>query len=139
VIHALLGALGVNELIAHPFLWRAFSPAAPSVSWPACRLLPRAARQVFTGDALGHVAFTGAAAALAFGIDARVGLVVATVGLGVAMGLLGERGRADDIVIGNVLAWVLGLGVLFLSIFVSSASAGNGSAGVSVLFGSVFG
>ncbi|HEY4456200.1 MAG TPA: metal ABC transporter permease, partial [Pseudonocardiaceae bacterium] len=29
--------------------------------------------QIFTGDALSHVAFTGALAALAFGVDARVG------------------------------------------------------------------
>ena len=94
---------------------------------------------MFTGDALGHVAFAGAAAALAFGLDARLGLFVGCVGLGIAMGLLGEKGRADDIVIGNVLAWVLGGGVFFLTLYISAHSAGNGSAGVSVLFGSIFG
>ena len=36
-------------------------------------------RQVFTGDALSHVAFTGALAALAIGIDLRVGLFAACV------------------------------------------------------------
>ena len=35
--------------------------------------------QVFAGDALSHVAFTGALAAAAAGVDARVGLFVATV------------------------------------------------------------
>ncbi len=95
--------------------------------------------QVFTGDALGHVAFAGAAAALALGVDPRLGLFVATIALGFALGTLGVRGRADDVVIGNVLAWVLGLGVFFLAIYVTSASTGNGVAGVSVLFGSIFG
>jgi zinc/manganese transport system permease protein len=95
--------------------------------------------QVFTADALGHVAFTGAAAALALGLDPRIGLFVATVAVGALVGTLGAKGRADDVVIGNVLAWVLGLGVFFLAIYVTSRSAGNGAAGVSVLFGSILG
>jgi zinc/manganese transport system permease protein len=95
--------------------------------------------QVFTGDALGHVAFTGALAALALGIDERFGLFVATIGVGVAFGALGGRGRADDVVIGNVFAWILGLGVFFLTLYTTNNSAGNGNAGVNVLFGSIFG
>lgn len=96
--------------------------------------------QVFTGDALSHVAFTGALAALAFGVDARVGLFLATVAGGVAMGLLAPSGRADDVVIGSVFAWILGLGVLFLSIYTSGQSGStNGDAGVNVLFGSIYG
>jgi zinc/manganese transport system permease protein len=38
-----------------------------------------------------------------------------------------------------VFAWVLGLGVLLLSLYTTHRSAGNGAAGVSVLFGSIFG
>lgn len=95
--------------------------------------------QVFTGDALGHVAFTGALAALAAGIDLRVGLFVATIGMAVVMGLLGRRGLSDDVVIGNVFAWILGLGVFFLTIYTTSRSTANGTAGVTVLFGSIFG
>lgn len=95
--------------------------------------------QVFTGDALSHVAFTGALAALALGIDQRFGLFIATIGVGVALGALGDRSRADDVVIGSVFAWILGLGVLFLSLYTTHNSAGNGSAGVDVLFGSIFG
>jgi zinc/manganese transport system permease protein len=95
--------------------------------------------QVFTGDALSHVAFTGALAALALGIDERFGLFAATIGVGVSLGALGGRGRADDVVIGNVFAWVLGLGVFFLTLYTTNNSAGNGNAGVNVLFGSIFG
>ncbi len=95
--------------------------------------------QVFAGDALSHVAFTGALAAAVLGYGALVGLFVATILGGVGMGLLGQRARADDVVIGSLFAWTLGLGVLFLSIFTSRSSAGNGTAGVRVLFGSIFG
>ncbi|HEV2348057.1 MAG TPA: metal ABC transporter permease [Actinocrinis sp.] len=96
--------------------------------------------QVFTGDALSHVAFTGALAALAFGIDLRVGLFAATILVALLLGALGERGRADDVVIGNVFAWILGLGVFFLTLYTTNQSGGgNGTAGVTVLFGSIFG
>ncbi len=95
--------------------------------------------QVFTADALSHVAFTGALAALAAGLDARLGLFVVTVAVGIGMGALGRRGRPDDVVIGGVFAWLLGLGVFFLTLYTSTRSGSNGSAGVSVLFGSVFG
>jgi zinc/manganese transport system permease protein len=95
--------------------------------------------QVFTGDALSHVAFTGALAALALGIDERLGLFAATIGVGIALGALGGRGRADDVVIGSVFAWILGLGVFFLTIYTTTDSTGDGNAGVNVLFGSIFG
>ena len=95
--------------------------------------------QLFTGDALSHVAFTGALAALAAGVDLRLGLFGATIAVGVGMGLLGRSARADDVVIGSVFAWMMGLGVLFLSIYASGNSGTNGTAGVSVLFGSILG
>jgi zinc/manganese transport system permease protein len=96
--------------------------------------------QVFTGDALSHVAFTGALAALAFGVDLRIGLFAATILIALLLGVLGERGRADDVVIGNVFAWILGLGVFFLTLYTTNQSGGgNGTATVNVLFGSIFG
>jgi zinc/manganese transport system permease protein len=95
--------------------------------------------QVFTGDALSHVSFTGALAALAIGVDLRIGLFISTVGVALLLGVLGRRGRADDVVIGSVFAWVLGLGVLFLSLFTTHRSTGDSRAGARVLFGSIFG
>jgi len=95
--------------------------------------------QVFAGDALSHLAFTGALAAAVLGLDVRAGLFAATIAGGVTLGALGDRARADDVVIGSFFAWTLGLGVLFLSIFTTKSSAGNGTAGVRVLFGSIFG
>jgi zinc/manganese transport system permease protein len=95
--------------------------------------------QVFAADALSHVAFTGALAAAVLGFDIRAGLMVATIAGGLALGALGDRSQADDVEIGTVFAFTLGLGVLFLSIFTTKSSAGNGTAGVRVLFGSIFG
>src|SRR6195952_493067 len=95
--------------------------------------------QVFAGDALSHVAFAGALGAAAIGIDIRLRLFAATGGVGAGIGGLGERARADDVVIGTVFAWILGLGALFLAVFVSGSSGGDGTAAVRVLFGSILG
>jgi zinc/manganese transport system permease protein len=95
--------------------------------------------QVFAGDALSHVAFTGALAAAVLGLNILAGVFIATILGGIIMGILGDRARADDVTIGSLFAWTLGVGVLFLTVFTTQNSAGNGTAGVRVLFGSIFG
>jgi zinc/manganese transport system permease protein len=95
--------------------------------------------QVFAGDALSHVAYTGALAALAAGLDLRLGLFTATIGIGFALGLFGGRGASDDVVIGTTFAWILGLGVFFLSIYTTRNSTSDSTANVKVLFGSILG
>jgi len=130
----------ITSILSHPFLRHAFlagTGIAASCGLVGYFVVLRG--QVFTGDALSHVAFTGALAALAAGFDLRLGLFGATVAVAVGMGVLGRSGRADDVVIGSVFAWMLGLGVLFLSIYTAGSSGSNGTAGVSVLFGSILG
>jgi zinc/manganese transport system permease protein len=95
--------------------------------------------QVFAGDALTHVAFTGAVAAAAAGIDVRIGLFAATIAVALAIGALGDHSGTDDVTIGVTFAWVLGLGVYFLAVFDAGAGGGNGLLGVRALFGSIFG
>ena len=131
---------GIAHLLAHGFIDRAFllgTPVAAACGLVGWFVVLRA--QVFTGDALSHVAFTGALAALAAGIDLRVGLFAGCVIFSVAMAALGTRGRPDDVVIGSTFAWILGLGVLFLTLYATSGHGGNGTAGPNVLFGSIFG
>ena len=93
--------------------------------------------QVFTSDALGHVAFTGGLGGVLVGAPLVVAVFGTTIGGSLAIGSLGGRGRGRDIAIGTVFAWVLGLGVLFLSIYTTARSGASGTLGVSVLFGSI--
>jgi zinc/manganese transport system permease protein len=109
--------------------------------------------QVFAGDALSHVAFPGALAAAAAGVDQRVGLFAATVAVGAGIGLLGARtiaargaaagtggaAGADDTAIGIVFTFILGLGLFFLTLFSLGSAGGSGIQAAHTLFGSIFG
>lgn len=94
--------------------------------------------QVFAGDAQGHIAYTGAMAALVAGLDPRVGLFAATIIAGIALGVISRR-DVDDVAIGSFFSWILGLGALFLAYYTTHGSGNNGTANVNVLFGSIFG
>jgi zinc/manganese transport system permease protein len=96
--------------------------------------------QAFAGESLSDVAFTGALGGAALGINPLLSLLVTTIAVALAMGGFGERLRGRDVAIGTVLAWVLGLGVLFLSLFTTQVSGtGTGFSGVTVLFGNILG
>jgi zinc/manganese transport system permease protein len=93
--------------------------------------------QVFTSDALGHVAFTGGLGGLLAGLPLVASVFGSAIGGALAIGSLGGRARGRDVAIGTVFAWVLGVGVLFLSLYTTSRSASTGIVGVTVLFGSI--
>ena len=95
--------------------------------------------QVFAGDALSHVAFVGAIAAAVVGIDARAGLFALTLGFAAVMAGLGRRAQADDVTIGVVFSWILGIGVLLIAVLSTGGSGGNGLIVANTLFGSIFG
>jgi zinc/manganese transport system permease protein len=131
---------GFADMLAHPFMRHAFvAGSAIAVASGLVGYFIVLRSQVFSSDALSHAAFTGALGALALGVDLRLGLFVVTVAVAFGMGLLGPRGNADDVVIGTVFTWVLGLGVLFATLFTTSGSAEHGTATVNVLFGSILG
>jgi zinc/manganese transport system permease protein len=94
--------------------------------------------QVFAGDALSHVAFVGAIAAAAVGVDERIGLFALTLVLAGAMGALGRRAQADDVTIGTAFAWILGIGVLLLTILATSSGGASGITAANTLFGSIY-
>ena len=130
-------------VFAHPFLTSAFGAGtAIAVASGLVGYVVVLRGQVFAGDALSHVAFTGALAALAFGVDLRLGLYGGCVAFALLLAVLGRRSEVDDTVVGSVFAWVLGLGALFLSLFTTSSTGiggSGGTTGVSVLFGSILG
>lgn len=96
--------------------------------------------QAFAGEALSDVAFAGALGGAALGINPLLSLLATTIVVALAMGGFGERLRGRDVAVGTILAWVLGLGVLFLSLFTAHVSgAGTGFSGVTILFGNLLG
>jgi zinc/manganese transport system permease protein len=130
---------GLTHMLGHDFIQRALlAGGAIAILAGAVGYFVVLRAQVFAGDAMSHVAYTGSLAALAAGIDLRVGLFAATFAVGVLLGLLGGR-AADDVVIGTVFAWVLGLGVFFLALYTTHRATANSAANVNVLFGSLFG
>ncbi len=135
--------VGLAHMLGHPFLRSAFvAGTGIALASGLVGYVVVLRGQVFSADALSHVAFTGALAALAFGLDLQAGLYGACVVFAALLALLGRRASADDTVIGSVFAWVLGLGALFLSVFTTSQSgtgAVGSDAGVNVLFGSILG
>jgi zinc/manganese transport system permease protein len=88
----------------------------------------------FAAHALSHIGFAGAAGAVVIGLSPVVGLLAFTLGSGTAIGALGNRLRGRDMTIGIVLAWTLGLGVLFISLY-----RGYATEAYALLFGEILG
>src|ERR1700738_185196 len=88
----------------------------------------------FAAYALSHIGFAGAAGAVVLGLSPIFGLLAFTLSSGIAIGALGNRLRGRDVTIGIVLAWTLGLGVLFISL-----STGYATEAYALLFGEILG
>ena len=88
--------------------------------------------QTFAGHALAHVGFTGATGAVLVGAPPLAGLVLLTVAAGICVGLFADKLANRDVAIGIVLAFSLGLGLLFLHFFTSFATQAT-----SLLFGNI--
>src|SRR5437868_9570603 len=83
----------------------------------------------FAAHALSHIGFAGATGAVLVGAGPIVGLLVFTMSAGAVMGALGQRLRGRDVTIGLVMAWSLGLGLLFtrLSQWAATMAIGTSS------------
>ena len=91
-------------------------------------------RSSFAAHALSHVGFTGAAGAVLIGLTPLFGLLAFTLGGGLLIATLGSRAAERDVQIGTVLAFMLGLGVLFISLY-----KGYATEAYSLLFGEILG
>jgi zinc/manganese transport system permease protein len=114
---------GVGELLALPFVQNALIAAA-LLGVVAGVLAPLivARGMAFAVHGTAELAFTGGAAALLLGVSVSIGAVAGAVAAGLVFGLLGLRQRERDSVIGVVLAFGLGLGVLFLALYEGRAA-----------------
>jgi zinc/manganese transport system permease protein len=88
----------------------------------------------FAVHAISELGFTGAAGALALGVDPVLGMFTGSLLVGLVLGFLSLRGRERDSAIGSVLAFGLGVGVLFLSLY-----QGYATEATNLLFGSIVG
>jgi zinc/manganese transport system permease protein len=109
---------GTGALLGLPFV-RSALVAAALLGLVAGVLAPLivARGMAFAVHGTAELAFTGGAAALLLGVSVGLGAVGGAVAAGLVFGLLGLRQRERDSVIGVVLAFGLGLGVLMLALY----------------------
>jgi zinc/manganese transport system permease protein len=88
--------------------------------------------QTFAGHALSHIGFAGAAGAGLVGVAPIWGLLAFAAAAAVGIGTIGERLSRRDVAIGVVLAFALGLGLLFLHFYTAFATQAT-----AILFGNV--
>ncbi|HME51052.1 MAG TPA: metal ABC transporter permease [Candidatus Lokiarchaeia archaeon] len=91
-------------------------------------------RSSFAAHALSHIGFAGATGAVVIGINPVFGLLLFTSAGGFGIAVLGPRASNRDVEIGTVLAFMLGLGVLFISLY-----NGYATEAYSILFGEILG
>lgn len=109
---------GTGALLGLPFVRNALIAAAV-LGLIAGLLAPLivARGMAFAVHGTSELAFTGGAAALLAGVSVSVGAIVGAVLAALVFGVLGLRQRERDSVIGVVLAFGLGLGVLLLALY----------------------
>jgi zinc/manganese transport system permease protein len=76
----------------------------------------------FAVHGISELSFAGAAAALLFGMDVVLGSVLGSVVAAVVIGLLGTRARDRNSIIGVLMPFGLGLGVLCLALYPGRAA-----------------
>lgn len=74
-------------------------------------------RLSFASHALGHISLTGAAGAVLLNLSALTGQLTVNLFAGILMGAFGDKIKKNDIAIGIVLTFFLGLGTYFLFLY----------------------
>lgn len=124
------------HLLTYPFIQNAYlAGAAVAVAAAVTGYFVVLRAQAFASEALADIGLAGAAGAAVLGIGSLLGMLCLTLLAALGMGALGERLRGRDIEIGMILAFALGLGALFLTIY--SQSGSQATTGVNILFGSL--
>lgn len=90
-------------------------------------------RTAFAAHALSHMSLTGAAFSMILGFSAITGQLLVNLIAALIMGILGNRIKKNDLAIGVVLTFIMGLGAYFLFLFQNNYS---GSV-LNILFGNI--
>ena len=124
-----------TQLLAEHFVQTAlWAGAVAAVVSGAIGVFVVARGMSFAVHAISELGFTGAAGALVIGIDPVIGILGGSLLVGLVLGLLSLRGRERDSAIGAVLAFGLGLGYLFFSLY-----QGYATEALNLLFGNILG
>lgn len=91
-------------------------------------------RSAFSAHAFSEIGFAGASGAILIGGPPLLGLLLGSILGGVAISILGRRAADRDTQIGIVLAFALGLGLLFINLYKAYSTAA-----ISILFGNIEG
>lgn len=95
-------------------------------------------RTSFAAHAYAEIGFAGAAGAALIGINPLFGLLAAAILGGLGIAILGKRASHRDVEIGSVLAFALGLGLLFINLY-GQFYQGYATEAYSILFGDILG
>lgn len=123
LFHTLFSFEGLGWLLSQPFVQNALIACVVlGVLAGALAPLIVVRGMAFAVHGTAELAFTGGAAALLVGVNVGLGAIVGAVVVGLVFGLLGLRQRERDSVIGVVLAFGLGLGVMMLALYKGRAA-----------------
>ena len=91
-------------------------------------------RSTFVAHAFSEIGFAGAAGAILVGIPAVFGMLLGSTLGGTSIAILSRRSSHRDVYVGIILAFALGIGLLFLSLY-----TGYATEAISLLFGEILG
>jgi zinc/manganese transport system permease protein len=127
--------IDLQQMLQYPFMQHAFEAGTVvAIVAGIVGYFVVLRRSSFAAHALSHIGFSGAAAAVLIGTNPVYGLLLFTSAGGFGIAVLGRRAANRDAEIGIVLAFMLGLGVLFLSLY-----TGYATEAYSILFGEILG
>lgn len=90
-------------------------------------------KNVFAAHSLGHISLAGSSGAVLIGLSAISGQLIANLLAGLIMGLLDEKIDKNDLSVGIILTFFLGLGAYFLFLYQNSYAGSI----IGILFGNI--
>ena len=90
-------------------------------------------KAIFAAHSFGHTSLTGASGVILIGLSAMSGQLIANVLAAIIIGLLGDKVKKNDLAVGIVLTFFLGLSAYFLYLY----RTGYSGSIMSIFFGNI--